>query len=77
MAATHVQFSLQDDLMHFDERHFLVINKDIESKWFGLIKIINFLDYNSIRYFSLQNFSHITSPAFNLKTQQLMLVYVA
>ena len=77
MAATHVQFSLQDDLMHFDERHFLVINKDIESKWFGLIKIINFLDYNSIKYFSLQNFSQIMSPTFNLKTQQLMLVYVA
>ena len=26
MAASHVQFSLQDDLMHFDERYFLVIN---------------------------------------------------
>ena len=77
MAASHVQFSLQDDLMHFDERHFLVNNKDTESKWFGLIKKINFLEYNSIKYFSLQNFSQITSPAFNLKTQQLMLVYVA
>ena len=77
MAASHVQFSLQDDLMHFDERHFLAINKDTESKWFGLIKKINFLDYTSIKYFSLQNFSQITSPAFDLKTQQLMSVCIS
>ena len=74
MVASHVQFSFHDDLMHFDERHFRVINKDTVSKWFGLIKKINFLDYTSIKYFSLQNFSQITSPAFDLKTQQLMSV---
>ena len=77
MATSHVQFSLQDDLMHFDERHFLVINKGTVSKWFGLIKKINFLDYKSIKYFSLQNFSQITSPAFDLKTQQLMSVCIS
>jgi hypothetical protein len=34
MAASHVQFSLQDDLMNFDESHFLVINKSLKENGF-------------------------------------------